>query len=81
MSTKTEAGREVRKAMLQMIRAYKREHGYFPAGREIEETLDISRGAFLWHLSKLAEQGYLSYEPGRFSRTLRLSRKNIEALQ
>ena len=81
MSTKTEAGRETREAILNLLREHRSLHGYYPTQEDIQDLLDLSRGSFLWHLNSLVAQGYLSYERGRFARTLRVSRKSRESLQ
>jgi DNA-binding IclR family transcriptional regulator len=81
VSTKTDAGRETREAILNALRDYRHLRGYYPTQEEIQVSLDLSRGSFLWHLNSLVAQGYLSYERGRFARTLRVSRKSRESLQ
>ena len=81
MSTKTQAGREARESVLTFLVDFRRESGYFPTQQEIEEGLGMTRGPVLWHLKQLREQGFITYEPGRFSRTLRVTRKNRESLE
>lgn len=81
MSVKTDEGREHRLQILDLLRQHKREHGYFPTQQEIEAAMDLSRGSTLWHLKLLRDQGFISYDKGRFARTLKLSRKSTETLE
>jgi predicted ArsR family transcriptional regulator len=81
VGVKTEAGRQIREEILEMLRAYRSDHGYFPTLDEVAAACDLSRTSCQWHIDSLVQQGFLSYERGRFARTLRLSRKSREHLQ
>lgn len=78
---KTEDGRWNRERILDFLQDYKREHGYYPTRDEMCAALELSTGAMTWHITSLASQGYLSYEPGRLSRTLKLTRKQRKFLE
>lgn len=78
---KTDSGRENRGRILDLLHDYRVEHGYYPTRDEICETLDLSTGAVTWHMTSLASQGFISYEPGRLSRTMKLTRKQRRFLE
>lgn len=78
---KTDAGREQREAILDFCAAAKRQNGYFPTQEEIQMGLELSRGSFLWHLDSLVSQGFVSYDRGRFARTLKIGRRRREFLE
>lgn len=78
---RTAQGRQNRADILDLCQSYRAEHGYFPTRRAVCEALDISAGSFTHHVGSLVKQGYLKYEPGSFSRTLRLTRKQRKWLE
>ena len=78
---KTEHGREARIQLLDFMAQFKRENGYYPVREEICAALDMSTGSFTWHITSLASQGFLEYQPGRFARTLKLTRKSRKSLE
>lgn len=78
---KTDEGREIREAILEFMVGFKRERGFYPTQREIEDALELSRGSTLWHLNSLVSQGYLSYQRGSFARTMKISRRSRELLE
>lgn len=78
---KTEEGRINRGRILDYLREYKSEHGYYPVRDEICAGLGLSTGAVTWHITSLASQGFISYEPGRLTRTLKLTRRDRKFLE
>ena len=81
MGTKTDVGRQIRESILDALRDYRSDHGYYPTQDEVAAACDLSRTSCQWHIDSLVQQGFLSYEPRRFARTLRISRKSREALE
>lgn len=73
--------RTTRLEILEFIRAYRSEAGFYPTQTEIVDGLGIPLTTLRWHLTSLVQQGYLSYQRYDFARTLRLTRKNLEALE
>ena len=78
---KSDEGRLLRAAILDYCAAYKTEHGYHPTQAEIKAELEMSTGSLTWHLKSLLNQGYITFKPGSFSRTLRITRRQRMLLQ
>lgn len=77
---KSAEGRAIREQILEWVAAYKSTNGYYPTQAEIISGLRLSKGGFLWHLKSLSDQGFISYQPHDFARTLTISRKSRNKL-
>lgn len=77
----TKLSRTTRLEILEFMRAYRSEAGFFPTQTEIGDSLGISNTTLRWHLGSLVDQGFLTYNRRDFARTVRLTRKNLEVLE
>lgn len=74
-------GLAARVSIMDWMAAYRAERGFYPTQTEIIEGLGMSKGAFLWHLNSLVEQGFVTYLRKDFARTVRLSRRSRATLR
>ena len=69
-----------RRRVLYVIDSYRRHYGYSPSMRDVQEMLRVksSSSAYYW-LSKLQEEGLVSYEHGR-RRTVHLTSAGYDSI-
>jgi len=69
---RTAHGDGQRYRLLEFMRSFREQNGYEPTIADMAEALDMQRTAVIWHLSKLREEGAITYVDGHLARSLRL---------
>lgn len=64
----------IRQTLLQQIADFWQLHGYAPSQRELAEGGGFTLFSVNYNLKRLAEQGYVTYEP-KIARSLQLTAK------
>lgn len=76
MGVQTEQGHDVRHRLYIYLVEQQLEHGYLPTITEMGRAFNMRPTGIKWHLEKLEEQGKVSFDPAKMSRSLRVVTRN-----